>query len=92
MPTYDLRNKQTGEVKEMILSISKKEEMVESGDWEQVHTSVPNLVTHAGSMLSKTSGDWRNKLDQIKKQAGGNTGLSSDKKRKYGFVDNSIHN
>ena len=36
--------------------------------------------------------DWKNKLDQIKKTSGGNTGLSPEKKRKYGFVDNSIHN
>lgn len=92
MPTYDLRNTETGEVKEFLISISKKEEMVESGEWMQVHTSVPDLVTHTGSMLGKTSGDWKNKLDQIKKQAGGNTGLSAEKKRKYGFVDNSIHN
>ena len=35
MPTYDLRNTKTGETKEMILSISKKEEMVASGDWQQ---------------------------------------------------------
>ena len=92
MPTYDLKNTETGEVKEFLISISKKEEMVESGEWMQVHTSVPDLVTHTGSMLGKTSGDWKNKLDQIKKQAGGNTGLSAEKKRKYGFVDNSIHN
>jgi hypothetical protein len=92
MPTYDLRNKESGEVKEMFISISKKEELVSSGEWEQVHLSVPELVTHTGSVLGQTSGDWKNKLDQIKKQSGGNTGLSDAKKRKYGFVDNSIHN
>lgn len=92
MPTYDLRNKESGEVKEMFISISKKEELIESGEWEQVHLSVPELVTHTGSVLSQTSGDWKNKLDQIKKQSGGNSGLSAEKKRKYGFVDNSVHN
>ena len=92
MPTYDLRNKETGEVKEMFISISKKEELVSSGEWEQVHLSVPELVTHTGSVLGPPSGDWKNKLDQIKNQSGGNTGLSDAKKRKYGFVDNSIHN
>jgi hypothetical protein len=92
MPTYDLRNTQTGEIKEMIISISKKEEMVSSGEWEQVHLGVPDLVTHTGSMLGKTSGDWKNKLDQIKKNAGGNSGLSAEKKKKWGFVDNTIHN
>jgi hypothetical protein len=92
MPTYDLRNKETGEVKEFLISISKKEEMVESGEWEQVHLGVADLISHHGSVLGKTSGDWKNKLDQIKKTSGGNTGLSPEKKRKYGFVDNSIHN
>jgi len=92
MPTYDLKNTETGEVKEFLISISKKEEMVESGEWSQIHTGVPDLVTHTNSTLGKTSGDWKNKLDQIKKQAGGNSGLSAEKKRKYGFVDNSIHN
>jgi hypothetical protein len=92
MPTYDLKNTETGEVKEFLISISKKEEMVASGDWKQLHTSTPELVTHTGSILNKTSGDWKNKLDQIKKQSGGNSGLSAEKKRKYGFVDNSIHN
>lgn len=92
MPTYDLKNTETGEVKEFLISISKKEEMVESGEWEQVHLGVPDLVSHTGSVLGKTSGDWKNKLDQIKKQSGGNSGLSAEKKRKYGLVDNSIHN
>lgn len=92
MPTYDLKNTKTGEVKEMIISISKKEEMVASGEWEQVHLGVPDLVTHTGSVLSKTSGDWKNKLDQIKKNSGGNSGLSAEKKKKWGFVDNTIHN
>jgi len=92
MPTYDLKNTETGEVKEFLISISKKEEMVASGGWEQVHLGVPDLVSHTGSILGKTSGDWKNKLDQIKKQSGGNSGLSAEKKRKYGLVDNSIHN
>lgn len=92
MPTYDLKNTETGEVKEFLVSISTKEEMVASGEWTQVHTGVPDLVSHHGSVLGKTSGDWKNKLDQIKKQSGGNSGLSAEKKRKYGFVDNTIHN
>jgi hypothetical protein len=91
MPTYDLRNKETGEVKEMILSIAKKEEMVASGDWEQVFTSAPDLVSHTGSIIGKTSQDWRDKLKDISKKSGGNTGLSTEKKKKYGFVDNTIN-
>ena len=52
MPTYDLKNTETGEVKEFLVSISKKEEMVASGEWEQVHLGVPDLVSHTGSITS----------------------------------------
>lgn len=74
MPTFDMKNKETGEVKEFFISNSKKEEMINSGEWEQVHLGVADLVTHTGSVLGKTSGDWKNKLEQIKKGSGrGNT-------------------
>ena len=43
MPTYDMKNTETGEIKEMILTIAKKEEMVESGEWTQVHLECPIL-------------------------------------------------
>lgn len=90
MPTYDLKNTETGEIKEMILSISKKEEMCASGEWEQVHLSTAKIVTHTGNIINKTSGDWKDLMKKIKKESGGNTGLSAEKKRKYGFVDNTI--
>ena len=90
MPTYDLRNKETGEVKEMLLTIAKKEEMVASGEWEQVHLSTPDLVTHTGNIINKTSGDWKDLMKKMKTEAGGNTGLSAEKKRQYGFKDNTI--
>ena len=70
MPTYDMKNVKTGEVKEMFLKISEKEAMVESGEWEQVHTSAADIITHHGNIISKTSGDWRNLLSNIKKGSG----------------------
>jgi hypothetical protein len=66
MPTYDLKNTKTGEVKEMIVSISTMTEMVESGEWTNQINSAPKLVSHSGSILNKTSSDWKNKLTQIK--------------------------
>ena len=74
----------------MILSISKKEEMVASGEWQQVHLGVADIVSHTGNIINKTSGDWKDLMKKMKKEAGGNTGLSADKKRKHGFVDNTI--
>ena len=67
MPTYDLRNTATGEVEEYIISISKKEEMVSSGEYEQVHLGTADLVTHTNGILSTTSGDWRDLLKRVKK-------------------------
>ena len=90
MPTYDLKNVETGEVKEFLISISRKEEMVASGEWTQLILSAPADVTHTGNMINKTSGDWKDLMKKIKKESGGNSGLSAEKKRKYGFVDNTI--
>lgn len=74
MPTYDMKNVKTGEVKEMFLKITEKEAMVESGEWEQVHLGTPKDITQTGSQLSRSSSDWRNLLSNIKKGAGrGNT-------------------
>ena len=70
MPIFDMKNNSTGEVQEFFISNSKKEEMISSGEWEQVHTSTPDLITHHGYILGKTSGDWKNKIEQIKKGSG----------------------
>ena len=78
MPTYDMQNIKTGEVTEMIISISKMTEMVESGEWANQINSAPKMVTGVGSVLSKTSGDWKDKLKPIK----------SNQSR---YVKNSIH-
>jgi len=90
MPTYDLRNTKTGEIKEMLLTISKKEEMVASGEWEQIHTRAPADVTHTGNIINKTSGDWKDLLKTIKKGATGNTSLSDEQRKKHGLSVSSI--
>lgn len=90
MPTYSIRNINTGEEKETIMSISEMEKMKEQGEWKVI-IGAPKIVTHVGSVLGRTSGDWKDKLKQIKQNSGGNTGLSSEKKKKYGFADNSIN-
>ena len=90
MPTYSIRNINTGEEKETIMSISEMEKMKEQGEWKVI-ICAPKIVTHVGSVLGRTSGDWKDKLKQIKQNSGGNTGLSSEKKKKYGFADNSIN-
>ena len=69
MPTYDLINNKTGDTVSMLISISEKEKMVESGDWTQV-VSAPNTVSQVGSNLSRTSSAWRDHLKSIKKTSG----------------------
>ena len=77
MPTYDLKNVKTGEVDEHIISISKKEEMVSSGEYEQVHLATAELVTHTGGILSTTSGDWRDLLKRVKKGSGRDNNINT---------------
>lgn len=74
MPTYDLRNTETGEEKEVICSYDSMKEMTESGEWEQIHKGTANLVTHVNGTLSTTSEGWKDVLRQTKRYSGrGNT-------------------
>lgn len=70
MPTYDLRNKETGEVVERFMKISEKEKLIEEGEWEQVHLGAMKIVRTTTSSLSKTSNAWRDHLKHIKSQSG----------------------
>jgi|TARA_R110001606_G_scaffold44941_5_gene117220 hypothetical protein len=74
MPTYTLRNKDTGKIEERIMSISSKEALVEQGEFEQIHTKLASIVSTRGSILGQTSGDWKDLLKRTKKGSGkGNT-------------------
>jgi len=75
MPTYNMKNTNTGEVIQKIMSISEMESMKESGDWEVAHLSTPKLVTHTGNIVNKTSSDWKDLLKKIDKGSGKNTTL-----------------
>jgi hypothetical protein len=70
MPTYDIRNKETGEEKEVIMSYDAVKALTNAGEWEQIHKSTAMIVTHQGNILSKTSGDWRDLLKRVKKGSG----------------------
>lgn len=68
-----MKNIETGEIKEMYLSISERESLLESGKYTQ-ELATPNFVSQTGGTLSKTSGDWKDLLKTIKKGSGrGNT-------------------
>ena len=73
MPTYTMKNLETDEVRDMILSLSERENLLATGKFKQ-ELATPGFVTMPGGTLSKTSGDWRNLMTKIKKEAGrGNT-------------------
>jgi predicted nucleic acid-binding Zn ribbon protein len=69
MPTYLMRNTETGEEKEVIVSIATMEQMKEEG-WQQIHNAAPKLVSQHGSTISKTSDGWKDVLKSIKKGSG----------------------
>lgn len=74
MPTYDLKHIPTGEVEEYFVSISKMQEMIESGEYEMVHRKSMTIVSESGDMFSKTPDSWRDLAKSIKKGSGrGNT-------------------
>jgi hypothetical protein len=79
MPTYDLRNKKTDEVKEFFnIPIKKMEELTgPDGEWTQVLTVGQPIITNNKSMLTTAGGDWQNKLDQIKKGSGRRNTINS---------------
>jgi hypothetical protein len=73
MPTYTMKNLETEEVNDVILSFSERDEMLASGKYEQM-LATPKLVSSVQSTLSRTSGDWKNLMTKIKKGSGrGNT-------------------
>jgi len=74
MPTYEVRDLKTGEDTEIICSYSSLQEKIDSGRFIQVHKSTATIVTHTGSILNKTSGDYKDLIKRIKKGSGrGNT-------------------
>lgn len=69
MPSYTMINKETGETKEMILTLAEREEFLASGEWTQA-LSTAKFITQHGSTLSKTPDSWKEHLRNIKKGAG----------------------
>lgn len=70
MPTYTMRNKESGEEKTMILSFSEREEFLEQNtDWEQA-PSTPRIVSGVVSPLRRTDDGWKDTLRAIKKGSG----------------------
>lgn len=78
MPNYEFKHKETGEVQEIVMSISKYDEWkVNNPDWERYYSSAPGLVSQAKSTLSQAGKDWESHLNNIKKGAGRNNTINT---------------
>lgn len=71
MPTYILKNRETGERQEVFISIAemKKRTDPETGEYDQVMQN-PMVVSHVDSILGKTNSDYKDLLKKIDKDAG----------------------
>lgn len=77
MPTYDIRNKETGEEKEVLMSYDAVKALTDAGEWEQIHKGTASLVTQTDGTLSRTSGDWKDLLKRIKKGSGRDNNITT---------------
>lgn len=75
MPTYTMKNVETGQIEEMILSLTERQQLLDTGVYTQ-ELSTPNFVSMTGGTLSKTSSDWKDLLKKIKKQSGRNNNIN----------------
>jgi len=76
MPTYSMKNKETGEVEEMYLTLQEREDILSTGEYEQM-LSTASFISQHGSTISKTSGDWKDLLKKIKKGSGSGSSINS---------------
>jgi|LWDU01.1.fsa_nt_gi hypothetical protein len=68
MPLYTFKNIETGEVKDIVLSISAMIEMATSGKYVQI-IGAPNIVTGAGNPLKNTPSAFKDILKEVKKKS-----------------------
>lgn len=71
MPSYTMKNKHTGDIKDMVLSFAERDQMLESGDWEQ-KVSTPRIVGIVGDMKSRVPDGFKDVLSRVKSGSGRN--------------------
>ena len=78
MPIYTIINDNTGETEDVMCSYdSLQEKLKDLGkDWRQ-QVGAPSLVSTTGNVVNKTSGDWKNLMQSIKKGAGRGSNIKS---------------
>lgn len=71
MPTYDIQNKKTGEVKEIFCSYDDKQKALkkEGPNWEYIMSS-PSITTDTIDPIRRAGSEWNDRLKGIKKASG----------------------
>ena len=71
MPTYPFINKETGEKKELSMSMVKYDEWrKENPDWDKDWQAGCAIPTEVGDWRNKLDGGWNEVLDRASKQPG----------------------
>ena len=71
MPTYTMKNASTGELKDMILSLSERETLLAEGEWTQV-LSTANFISNATGTLRQAGDGWKEVLSKVKSGSASN--------------------
>lgn len=68
MPSYEFKNTKTGEVVEKFCSISQRDEMIASGEWEMYHSGSAAAIGDPVRMgMKKPDANFRDRLKEIQK-------------------------
>lgn len=77
MPTYTIMHKETGEEKDIFCSYEESQKFLEENpDWSRV-IGAPALISNTGNIVNKTSSDWKNHLQNIKKNSGSGNNIKT---------------
>lgn len=68
MPSYTMIHNETGEEKEMILSLAEREEILATGEWTQKLTTAKFISQH-GMTVNKAGDGWKDVLGKISKNS-----------------------
>jgi len=75
MPTYTMKNNTTGEIKEMTLSLSERESLIQSGEYTQ-QLSTPSFVSARHGTLRQAGDGWKEVLSRVKSGTGRNNTIN----------------
>jgi len=77
MPTYTLVNDKTGEEKDMFCSYDELQLfLMDNLDWYNKPVA-PAVITSTGNVINKTSGDWKDLMKKMKKEAGSGNNIKT---------------